>query len=32
MGYSSRYHIASLTAVFIALAIGILIGSEVGGD
>ena len=32
MGYSSRYHIASLTAVFVALAVGILIGSELGGD
>ncbi|MGA7395880.1 MAG: copper transporter [Solirubrobacterales bacterium] len=32
MGYSSRYHAASLTAVFLALAIGILIGSQVGGD
>lgn len=32
MGYSSRYHIASLTAVFVALAVGILIGSEIGGD
>lgn len=32
MGYSSRYHIASLTAVFLALAVGILIGSEIGGD
>jgi len=32
MGYSARYHAASLTAVFLALAIGILIGSQVGGD
>jgi hypothetical protein len=32
MGYSSRYHVASLAAVFLALAVGILIGSEVGGD
>lgn len=32
MGYSSRYHAASLAAVFLALAIGILIGSQVGGD
>jgi hypothetical protein len=32
MGYSSRYHAASLAAVFLALAIGILIGAEFGGD
>jgi len=32
MGYSSRYHAASLIAVFLALAIGILIGAEFGGD
>jgi hypothetical protein len=32
MGYSSRYHMASLAAVFLALAIGILIGSEFGDD
>jgi len=32
MGYSSRYHVASLAAVFLALAVGILIGSEIGGD
>jgi hypothetical protein len=32
MGYSARYHTASLVAVFIALAIGILIGAEFGGD
>ena len=32
MGYSARYHAASLAAVFFALAIGILIGSQVGGD
>lgn len=32
MGYSPRYHAASLAAVFLALAIGILIGSEFGGD
>ncbi|MBK5232800.1 MAG: copper transporter [Thermoleophilia bacterium] len=32
MGYSARYHAASLAAVFLALAIGILIGSQVGGD
>ena len=27
MGYSSRYHVASLAAVFLALGIGILIGT-----
>ena len=32
MGYSSRYHAMSLIAVFLALAIGILIGAEFGGD
>jgi hypothetical protein len=32
MGYSPRYHVASLAAVFLALAIGILIGSQFGGD
>ncbi len=32
MGYSGRYHAASLAAVFLALAIGILIGAEFGGD
>lgn len=32
MGYSARYHAASLVAVFIALAIGILVGAEFGGD
>jgi hypothetical protein len=32
MGYSARYHAASLAAVFFALAIGILVGSQVGGD
>lgn len=32
MGYSARYHAASLAAIFLALAIGILIGSEFGGD
>lgn len=32
MGYSGRYHAASLIAVFLALAIGILIGAEFGGD
>ena len=32
MGYSARYHTASLVAVFLALAIGILIGVGFGGD
>src|SRR5215218_6678860 len=32
MGYSGRYHASSLIAVFLALAIGILIGAEFGGD
>jgi hypothetical protein len=32
MGYSPRYHAASLAAVFLALAVGILIGSQIGGD
>ena len=32
MGYSARYHAASLIAVFLALSIGILIGAEFGGD
>lgn len=32
MGYSARYHAASLAAVFLALAIGILLGSQYGGD
>lgn len=32
MGYSARYHATSLIAVFLALAIGILIGTEFGGD
>jgi hypothetical protein len=32
MGYSARYHAASLAAVFFALAIGILIGSQIGGE
>jgi hypothetical protein len=32
MGYSARYHAVSLVAVFFALAIGILIGAEFGGD
>lgn len=32
MGYSARYHAASLAAVFLALAIGILIGVGFGED
>lgn len=32
MGYSAKYHAVSLVAVFLALAIGILIGAEFGGD
>jgi len=32
MGYSSRYHAASLAAVFLALAIGILIGVGFGDE
>jgi hypothetical protein len=32
MGYSARYHATSLIAVFLSLAIGILIGAEFGGD
>jgi hypothetical protein len=32
MGYSSRYHAASLAAVFLALAVGILIGVGFGDD
>ena len=32
MGYSSRYHAASLAAVFLALAIGILIGVGFGDN
>jgi Copper transport outer membrane protein, MctB len=32
MGYSSRYHVASLVAVFVALAVGILIGAALGSD
>ncbi|MCO5316499.1 MAG: copper transporter [Solirubrobacterales bacterium] len=32
MGYSARYHAASLAAVFFALAIGILLGSQYGGE
>jgi hypothetical protein len=32
MGYSSRYHAASLAAVLVALAVGILIGAALGSD
>ncbi|HEY8466811.1 MAG TPA: copper transporter [Solirubrobacterales bacterium] len=32
MGYSSRYHTASLVAVFVALAVGIVIGAALGSD
>lgn len=32
MGYSARYHATSLIAVFLALAVGILIGAEFGDD
>jgi Copper transport outer membrane protein, MctB len=32
LGYSARYHAASLAAVFLALAIGILIGVGLGGN
>src|SRR6201992_933279 len=32
MGYSARYHATSLIAVFLALAVGILIGAEFGAD
>jgi len=32
MGYSARYHAASLIAVFLALAVGILVGAQFGGD
>jgi len=32
MGYSARYHATSLVAVFLALAVGILIGAAFGGD
>lgn len=32
MGYSARYHAASLAAVFLALAIGIVIGAGLGDD
>jgi hypothetical protein len=32
MGYSARYHATSLIAIFLALAVGILIGAEFGGS
>lgn len=32
MGYSARYHVASLAAVFLALAVGILIGAGLGDN
>lgn len=32
MGYSARYHATSLIAVFLALAIGVVIGATLGGD
>lgn len=32
MGYSARYHATSLIAVFIALAVGVVIGAALGGD
>jgi hypothetical protein len=32
MGYSARYHAASLAAIFVALAVGILIGVGFGSD
>lgn len=32
MGYSGRYHAASLAAVFLALGIGLLIGAEFGDE
>jgi hypothetical protein len=32
MGYSARYHATSLIAIFLSLAIGILIGAALGGD
>lgn len=32
MGYSARYHATSLIAIFLALAVGILIGAQFGGD
>jgi len=32
MGYSARYHATSLIAVFLALAVGLVIGATLGGD
>lgn len=32
MGYSGRYHATSLIAVFLALAVGVVIGAALGGD
>jgi Copper transport outer membrane protein, MctB len=32
MGYSARYHATSLIAVFIALAVGVVVGAALGGD
>lgn len=32
MGYSGRYHATSLIAVFLALAVGMVIGAALGGD
>jgi len=32
MGYSARYHATSLIAIFLALAVGIVIGAVLGGD
>jgi len=32
MGYSARYHAVSSIAIFLALAIGILLGAALGGD
>jgi hypothetical protein len=32
MGYSARYHATSLIAVFLALAVGVVIGAALGGD
>jgi len=32
LGYSARYHAASLAAIFLALAVGILIGAGLGGN
>lgn len=32
MGYSARYHATSLIAVFLALAVGVVVGAALGGD